>query len=683
MILRRIVVENFRQFRGEQSISFACGEPGHGQNVTVVLGENGRGKTGLFRALMFCLYGDQVLAQDEDTKKEELRLVNSAALEEASNDGAPVRARVRVEFAHGGIPYELEREVKGYLQAGRQIEQLERVELRYQDKDGNAKKTGVPTDIARIVNKILDKRVREYFLFDGEKIEDLTKASAAQRLAVAKGIRCLLDIDDLDKSISALSKLTDFLGKEYSKVSTGEFAQTINRLTEIQNDLDSRHARLDEIDAEIALGEDEIRHYTAEQAKDEEAGSLVAERQRLDGERANLEKEAGELLAEMKDRVGPSALLLAQEMIEDVYRNLDGARQRGEFPAKLRKDLIESILERHECICRRPIDPGSPAFDAIIEWKNHAVDEAVEDSAMNLWRVLSGLEGRFEDLRMFLETHVQKYSSVRNEIETARQNIESISEQLSSDARADNSKLESLRQGAETRVIDAKAERLKIEDEIRDLELEQSALKAKRAQLEKKETEKTELAERVALSAHTQEALTAVKKEFTAEIKAQLANDASAILQDLLDAEGRRMLRGIVVEDDYSLQVHDPWGKPFLANISAGQRQVASIAFILALARAAAGGDVLEMPLFMDTPFGKLSWQHRENLINEIPSAAAQWILLATDTELGRRETELLMRGGSWGGFYVLRGLPDGSTRIEEVDVDEAVAMLGEVEVAE
>ena len=632
---------------------------------------------------MFCLYGDQVLAQDEDTKKEELRLVNSIALADASGEGAPVRARVRVDFTHNGIPFELEREVKGYLQAGRQIEQLERVELRYQDNGGNAKKTDIPTDIARIINKILDKRVREYFLFDGEKIEDLTKASAAQRLAVAKGIRCLLDIDDLERSISALSRLTDFLGKEYSKVSTGEYAQTINRLNEIQNNLESLNTHLDEIDSEIVLGEDEIRHYTAEQAKDSEAGSLVAERQRMDEQRANLEKEAGELLVQMKERVGPLAVLLAEEMVEDVYQTLDDKRQRGEFPAKLRKDLIESILEQRECICRRPIVPGSSAFDAIIEWKNHAVDEAVEDSAMNLWRVLSGLQGRFEDLRMFLETTVQKYSNLRNAIETAHQNIESISEQLGSDPRADNSKLESLRKAAEARVIDGKAERLKIEDEIRDLELEQSTLKAKRAQLEKKEIEKTELAERVALSAHTQEALAAVKSEFTAEIKTQLANDASAILQSLLDAEGRRMLRRIVVEDNYSLQVHDPWGKPFLANISAGQRQVASIAFILALARAAAGGDVLEMPLFMDTPFGKLSWQHRENLINVIPAAAAQWILLATDTELGRREAQLLMRGGSWGGFYVLRGLPDGCTRIEEVDVDEALTMLGEVEVTE
>lgn len=231
----------------------------------------------------------------------------------------------------------------------------------------------------------------------------------------------------------------------------------------------------------------------------------------------------------------------------------------------------------------------------------------------------------------------------------------------------------------EARIVEKAAERLRLVDEVADLERQQATLKAKRVQLGKKEIEKNELTERVALSADTQEALASVKKEFTGEMKARLADEASAVLQRLLDAEGRRMLRRIVVEDNYSLQVLDPWGKPFLANISAGQRQVASIAFILALARAAAGGDVLEMPLFMDTPFGKLSWQHRENLINEIPGSAAQWILLATDTELGRREAELLMRGGSWGSFHVLRALPDGSTAIDELEVDGALAMLSEI----
>lgn len=82
------------------------------------------------------------------------------------------------------------------------------------------------------------------------------------------------------------------------------------------------------------------------------------------------------------------------------------------------------------------------------------------------------------------------------------------------------------------------------------------------------------------------------------------------------------------------------------------------------------------MPLFMDTPFGKLSWQHRENLISLIPGAATQWVLLATDTELGRREASLLSRGGAWGKFHVLESQPDGSTRVREHSVSEALSLL-------
>src|SRR3954454_22547492 len=53
MILRKIVVENFRQFYGRGEVSFA--QPGD-RNVTVILGQNGSGKTTLLNAFLWCLY---------------------------------------------------------------------------------------------------------------------------------------------------------------------------------------------------------------------------------------------------------------------------------------------------------------------------------------------------------------------------------------------------------------------------------------------------------------------------------------------------------------------------------------------------------------------------------------------------------------------------------------------------
>jgi len=105
-----------------------------------------------------------------------------------------------------------------------------------------------------------------------------------------------------------------------------------------------------------------------------------------------------------------------------------------------------------------------------------------------------------------------------------------------------------------------------------------------------------------------------------------------------------------------------------------------SISFIAALARTASRGGQIEIPLFMDTPFGRLSFEHRQNLINHIPTFASQWILLATDTEFRRQEANLLKTSGKWGKFFILRPTHDGNTTIEEQDINSALAILRDEE---
>jgi len=113
-----------------------------------------------------------------------------------------------------------------------------------------------------------------------------------------------------------------------------------------------------------------------------------------------------------------------------------------------------------------------------------------------------------------------------------------------------------------------------------------------------------------------------------------------------------------------------------LGDISAGQRQLLSLAFISALAQTASNNRLFQMPLFMDTPFGRLSLEHRRNLINHIPQLCAQWILLATDTELRREEAQKIRETNSLGCFYRLVSTDDGSTKIELYDNDKAITRL-------
>lgn len=55
MLLKGIVLENFRQYKGTQMIKFSTDKE---NNVTVIIGQNTGGKTTLVRAFIWALYGE-------------------------------------------------------------------------------------------------------------------------------------------------------------------------------------------------------------------------------------------------------------------------------------------------------------------------------------------------------------------------------------------------------------------------------------------------------------------------------------------------------------------------------------------------------------------------------------------------------------------------------------------------
>ena len=54
MLIKTITVENFLPFQGKQRIEFSTDKD---HNVTLIMGNNGAGKTSLAQAFEWCLYG--------------------------------------------------------------------------------------------------------------------------------------------------------------------------------------------------------------------------------------------------------------------------------------------------------------------------------------------------------------------------------------------------------------------------------------------------------------------------------------------------------------------------------------------------------------------------------------------------------------------------------------------------
>jgi DNA sulfur modification protein DndD len=666
-------MSNFRQFRGLHRIDFANELGPQGRNVTVVFGENGRGKTGVFRAIMFCLFGDQRLSQDGDVPLRELQLVNASALRDCEK--VPVEAFVELEFSHRTHRYVLKRSVRGIRDGYEVIEELDTVSLYDTDEAGNTLLEN-PANIERVVGSVLDKRVKDYFLFDGEKIELLTRASVEQRKDIARGIKNLLNVDALDAARKALSKLTSALETELSRTASPELARLLHQLGTNEKEQKQLEQRDDELGEEQARAQIELKKVDQELAAFEEIRGLVEERRALEEFIRTLEQRREESLSEFRILSVKAAYLTVGGTISRVFHHIEMRKNQGEIPSEIRRDLIEKILAEHTCICGREVVEGTTEHQRIDDWLHRTDDMRVQDAALNLWRHLSDLEGHLTDEYGRIERHLIKYAELRKEIDTAQFKIDAVCEKIGASERKDVTYLDAHRSSINERILKLEVEALSIQNRLVELSTEASQLKAQLKEEKRRGHLHSELSRRASLARETHEALNQVHHEFTTEIKVVLGVSATRLFHQLLDEEGRNILKQIFVDENYSLQVTDRWNRPFLANISAGQRQIMSIAFIAALAQAASKTGLLEMPLFMDTPFGRLDKQHRENLISTLPGIASQWILLATDTEFRQEEAKLLRRSGRWGRFYMLRRGADGNSSIEERDVDAAATVL-------
>ena len=676
MILHKMVVENFRQFRGKQEIEFFVPSQEHA-NVTVVFGENGRGKTGLFRAIMFCLFGERKLSQDGDIPHDEIQLVNVSALE--ANPGQPIRTVVELEFTHRESTYRLRRAIQGMQDGNRIIEEEDEKRLYVTPVDGNTQPVST-TEIDAVIDNILDRRVKDYFLFDGEKIERLTRASVEQRREISAGIRNLLNVDALETAIRAVGKVAKSLEKELSNSSHEELSRLLKRLGDNEDEQLRSRKRLDELAEEMRKARKEIEDTDQELKAFNEIRHLLDRRKSLERELKELEQQAAESLNEMKNLVCKASALIVAPTVINVFEHIEQQKQKGEIPSEIRRDLIERILNDKLCICGSEVCEGTEAYTHIIEWLKRTSDVSTQDAALNLWRYLSEARNHFSDDADLVEKRLQQYGNIRSNIGNINRSLENVSAQIGSSERQDATKLDDHRKNLQEKIIALEADARILQTKLEQLQQENDRFRVLLKEEKLKVGRNDELSRRSILARDTKDALSEVFNQFTDEIKDLIGKSATNLFRELLDKEGRENLKTIIVKDDYSLQVLDRYKKPFLANISAGQRQIMSISFIAALARTAARGDKIEIPLFMDTPFGRLSYEHRQNLINQVPTFASQWILLATDTEFRRQEAQLLKNSGKWGKFFILRSTNDGNTEIVEQDINSAIAVLRDEE---
>ena len=191
MLLKKLELKNFRQYRGIQTIEFST-DPD--KNVTLFLGKNTSGKTTLIQAFRWVFFNDC----DFTGKKSDAKNVLNSEVKLQMRKGDMEEAKVTLTFIHQDITYEIYRKYE-YISKFPGEATLDGQSMMMYYYDSNGERLAVKGADSK-VKEIMPESLAEYFFFDGEKIANSRNSSN-----VKNSINTIMGLVPLEHMIAHLN----------------------------------------------------------------------------------------------------------------------------------------------------------------------------------------------------------------------------------------------------------------------------------------------------------------------------------------------------------------------------------------------------------------------------------------------------------------------------------------------
>lgn len=619
MKLDRIVLENFRQYFGKQRLEFARDTQ---RNVTIIHGVNGAGKTSLFLAINWCLYGRSV---DNTKIVDNVGELISKELISQSTPGDRIMTAVELHFLHEGERYMARRTLRGNRQESASVllDPSDYFTLMRARPDGQWETIKNPI---LTINAMLPSNVRTYFLFDGEKIDEFAKPESHRD--VKEAIYLVLKLEILDRARRHLEANAEEYSRELRKVSSGEFAQLLDREAKARTERESDEAQKAELLRSIESARRKIVDIDTTLRESQNARELQAQRDQIDQALRQRRAELETLIGQVRDLAVTGYFALAQPAVDRALQILDEKRERGEIPSSIRQQFVQDLIAQMRCICGRPITDSSPEHQRLLNLLQHSLPGSLEDDVLDTSAKLQPFAERVERQRQDLDAAMHRRSELVGAISQLDAELSDIRHQLSRSPVEEISRLERQRQEFSTDIESAILKIGGIDERLAKLTKEISQLEKDIARAKTEEQRTSLIKTKVDLARRSANAIGEMYERFADDMRLKIEAKTKEIFK-LLAWKGDHF-EDVRLGTDYHLEVIDRYGTPARPELSAGERQVLSLSFITAMSRVSEE----EAPLVMDTPFGRLSSHHRNSITLYLPSLADQLVLFVTDEEL-------------------------------------------------
>lgn len=346
MKLIKMDLENFRQYYGKQSITFAYQGD---QNTTILFGENGKGKTGIYRAIMFVLFGSKKISQD--ASNENIHLTNFNCIDDTSG---PAQSSVTLKFEHENEIYEIKRTMKAIKISSNFIQEQEgNVSLLEIDANTGNVKTNALSDKQEInikINKIINEDIKDFFLFDAEKIDTIAKADSNVRKEVKNAIFSLLQLDKIETAktfVKDISKIVRYRLSEGMK--DGNANQLSKKISDIDKESEEIKSMLVKIDEDKQVMDEMMAKHSLTLEKNKhivETKNRIKEKEdQIELLQSQLENSKSQLSRSLFE-ISPSLLL--ESVLDENKSYFDNFL--GDNKVSIPKEILNLSLLNEKCV---------------------------------------------------------------------------------------------------------------------------------------------------------------------------------------------------------------------------------------------------------------------------------------------------------------------------------------------
>lgn len=627
-----LVIENFGPFKGTQTVDFVDAD-----GVTIIWGNNGRGKTTLLNIIRYALFGKYQNRRGVDVD------LPSLANLEGKKDGK-YDFKVVLKMLNDGIHYELTRQYvvrKGIINPQRNDDYEEHVFLK---KEGAILS---PDQREHELNLIMPSEVSRFFLFDGELLqeyEELLMEGTQTGATIKESIEQILGVPVLTNGAIDTNSALEEYRKEKNKIaqSNAQTQKIASQMSVLEAEKQEQAVELERLKGELTIELDTKAKLEDEAQQSEHVSSLINSLDDLDAtiEEKKASREA--ILTSIVVATGEawkglvsSRVELMLTAIESQLKDLEDRESAHKVASHFMKEM-KAAAEKHHChLCDQDIPDEKleelikRITDASSEYGGLSDDEI---KALQELRVRkSTLQSMKADSKKeILELLEAQLSTLEVEIDDAERQRKTVREELER-----HGDVEELSKGAKENVKQL-ANCLKKIDNLRDgIQLEkdkikevESALATLEDKLNKVSTDsETQIAKR---KVELCEAINRIFEEGIAsyrdKLKADVERDATELFVQISNDPDYTSLK---INDNYGLYMVHSSGE-IVPLRSAGFEHVVALSLIGALHKNAP----LRGPIIMDSPFGRLDPTHKSNITKVLPKMSEQIVLLAYTHEI-------------------------------------------------